>query len=318
MSLERLHIPNVASNFTIKQIPGKGRGIFAALAIPRGACLMAEAPLFYIDNVQEPLSRYNKRTLNRAISDHPQFRELFSTVKPPTDESRFDTNSFEMGEFNGGKRCGIFFQASRFNHSCVPNAYFTWNPMLNNGQGLLTIYAIHDIDPDNEILVNYHIDDCYELKDARQAKLFDKYRFVCDCAACKRQPGHEFGAMSDERRERMQTLKTQMSSRNWNLNMPRGRGAKRQIIHKLIDNIRQEGLVCPVLAEALDELGWLAKDELGFAKAADSMSAAAYVRDCREIAFQIARAKLDLDVCCNGPISPVVMDALVFIRDLYD
>ena len=46
------------------------------------------------------------------------------------------------------------------------------------------------------------------------------------------------------------------------------------------------------------------------------MSVTAYISDCHNSALQIAREKLDLDVRCNGSKSPVVMEALEFIRNL--
>ena len=315
MSLQRLHIPNVTFRSIVRRTPGKGRGVFATMAIPRGAFLMAEEVLFSVDDVQEPLSRYNKVTIKRGASEFPQFQDLVCTANPPSDESRFETNNFEMGiDRNGGKTYGIFFQASRFNHSCIPNAYFAWNPELDNGQGRLTIYAIQDIHASEEILINYRTKDCYKLKDARQAELNNHYGFVCDCPACRRQPGQQFGAKSDERRRRMQTLQAKID-RNWDLDTPSGREAKREIINKLIENLKQEGFIYPQLADALDELGKLAK-ELSVARAPNAMCAAAYATDCRNSALQIAREKLDLDVRCTGFNSPVFMEALKFIRDL--
>lgn len=316
MSLKRLHIPNVTFGFIVRRISGQGRGVFATMAIPRGACLMAEEALFSVDDVQEPYSRYNKVTIKRGASDNPQFQDLVCTANPPTDESRFETNNFEMGEDrDGGKTYGIFFQASRFNHSCVPNAYFAWNAELDNGQGRLTIYAIRDIRASEEILINYRIKDCYKLKDARQAKLNDKYGFVCNCQACRRQPGHQLGVKSDERRGRMQALQTKID-RNRDLNTPSERQVKRENINKLIDNLKQEGLIYPKLADALDELGKLAHKELRVARTQSAMSVTAYISDCHNSALQIAREKLDLDVRCNGSKSPVVMEALEFIRNL--
>ena len=316
MSLERLRIPNVTFGSIVRQIPGKGRGVFATMAIPRGACLMAEEVLFSVDDVQEPLSRYNRVTIKRGASDFPQFQTLVSKADPPSDESRFETNNFQMGkDRRGGQTCGIFFQASRFNHSCVPNAYFAWNPELNNGQGQLTIYAIQDIYPYEEILVNYRTEDCYKLKDARQIELDNHYGFICNCPACQRQSGQQFGAKSDERRGRMQTLQTKIDH-NWNLDTPSKRVAMRENINKLIDNLKQEGLIYPQLADALGELGNLAKKELSVARAPGAMSAATYATDCHKSALRIAREKLDLDVRCNGSKSPVVMEALEFIRNL--
>ena len=51
----------------------------------------------------------------------------------------------------------------------------------------------------------------------------------------------------------MQTLQTEID-RNWDPNTPSKREAKCDNINKLIDNLKQEGLIYPQLADALDEL----------------------------------------------------------------
>ena len=316
MSLEKLRIPNITFGLMTTHIAGKGSGVVATMHIPRGALLLAETALFFVKNIQDPLSKPNQRSIKSQASQFPKFQTLVSKADPSSDESRFETNNFQMGkDRRGGQTCGIFFQASRFNHSCVPKAYFAWSPELNNGQGQLTIYAIQDIYPYEEILVNYRTEDCYKLKDARQIELDNHYGFICNCPACQRQSGHQFGAKSDERRGRMQTLQTKIDH-NWNLDTPSKRVAMRENINKLIDNLKQEGLIYPQLADALGELGNLAKKELSVARAPGAMSAATYATDCHKSALQIGREKLDLDVRCNGSKSPVVMEALKFIREL--
>ena len=316
MSLGRLHIPNVTHEFTVTQIPGKGQGVIATMDIPRGTLLVAETALFFVDNVGDHLSGPNKRTIEREAKDNSRFRDLFCTADPPSDESRFETNNFEVGDKKEGKsRCGIFVEASRFNHSCVPNAYCAWNPELNNRQGQLTIYAIQDIYAGEEILINYHTEDSYDLRDTRQAGLHDDYGFICNCPACLRQPGYQFGAMSDGRRGRMRDLQREIHG-STHLRTPEEREAKRGNINKLIDTLRQEGIIYPQLAGALDELGKLAYHELRLARNRRDVSAAAYESYCYNSALQIARDKLDLDVCCTGFRSPVVMAALEFIRSL--
>ncbi len=60
----------------------------------------------------------------------------------------------------------------------------------------------------------------------------------------------------------------------------------------------------------------LTRAELSLARAQSSMSAAAYVSDCYMSALQIAREKLDLDIRCTGFGSPVIIEALEFIRSL--
>lgn len=275
-SLERLCIPNIPIWFKREQIAGKGLGFVATTEIPRGTPLMAETALFFVEDVSTPrLSSANKRSIRGYAKDFPQFQELVCNAVPPSDYSRSETNNFQMGQNRNGRYTwGIFLEASRFNHSCVPNAYFAWNPTLNNGQGQLTIYAIQDIYAGNEILINYRPKDCFKLRDARHAKLNKIYGFICDCPAC--QPGHQFGAMSDGRRGRMQDLQTEIDG-STDSSTPGEREAKRENINKLIGNLKQEGIVYPQLADALDELGELANEELRVGRTQINMSAAAYV-----------------------------------------
>ena len=282
--------------------------------IPRGGLVLAETALFSVDNIGEPLTDPNIWSIWRHADLNPQFRHLASKDNPPTDESRFDTNSFGMSvNSRNGQTCGIFLKASWFNHSCIPNAYFSWSPVLDGGK--LTIYSIQDIPFNEEILVNYRNGDCYKPKDARQAELSDRYGFVCDCPACLRGPGHEFGAGSDARQVRMQILEASIiNSRN--LNTPIQRGAKRQKIIELIHNLEQEGIIYPQLADALQELGNIAHKDLSLARDQHGKSAAAYESYCHDSALQIAREKPDLDICCTGFRSPVVMEALKFIGSL--
>ena len=317
-SLERLCIPNISVGFKREQIPGKGDGIVATTNIQRGTPLTAETAIFSVDDVRDTLSPDNERAIRRhaRAASNWQFRELVCTSDPPSDYSRFDTNNFKMGEDERGKRrCGIFIEASRFNHSCIPNAYFAWNPALNNSQGQLTIYAIQDIHAGERILISYRPKYCYKLRDACQAKLNKHYGFTCGCPACLRHPGHPFGAMSDGRRGRIRDLQIQIRDSR-DLSTPDQREAKRDNINKLMDNLSQEGIVYPQLAEALDELGKLAYHELSVARGQRDMSAAAYESYCYNSALHIARDKLDLDACCTSSQSPVVMEALEFIRGL--
>ena len=316
MSLERLHIPNVTFGSEPVPVRGKGQGVVSTMDIPRGGLVLAETALFSVNNVGEPLTDRNKWSIWRHADLNPQFQDLASKDDLPSDESRFETNNFEISVTSrNGHTYGIFFKASRFNHSCIPNAHFAWNPDLDGGKGQLTIYAIQDIPFDEEILINYRKGDCYKRKDERQAKLNDYYGFVCDCPTCLRHPGHEYGARSDGRRVRMRTLEASII-RSTNLNTPRARGAKRENINELIHNLKQEGIIYPQLADALEELGKIAHKELSLAREQRGKSAAAYESYCHDSELQIARDKLDVDICCTGFRSPVALKALQFIRSL--
>ena len=101
----------------------------------------------------------------------------------------FETNSFAA---DGGSV--VVTQASRINHSCTPNVYHNWNAASN----ALTVHAVRDIEPGEEILTSY-IQVCV-WQDVRQ-KWLNRYGFLCDCAACDLRT--EKGRQSEARRRRM-------------------------------------------------------------------------------------------------------------------
>lgn len=98
------------------------------------------------------------------------------------------------------KGAAVFEIASRFNHSCVPNACFAWNEKL----GVETVYAIKDIAAGEEITLSY-VDPLYDVS-ARMWELWH-YGFECDCPACgdTRVQG-SFAARSRERRWRLREI----------------------------------------------------------------------------------------------------------------
>jgi hypothetical protein len=76
-----------------------------------------------------------------------------------------------------GKGAAVFYHCSRFNHSCNPNAYFSWNKLL----GMETIQAVKEIKAGEEITLCYT--DQYQDR-ARRAWEHMHYGFKCDCPAC--------------------------------------------------------------------------------------------------------------------------------------
>ena len=93
-------------------VPGKGLGVRAVIDIPKGTPILAEEAYFSV--LDEKVPNQYRRT--------KAFTDLFCTY-PRTPQKRFEENKFEMDE----PAKGIFLKASRFNHSCRPNAYFMWN-----------------------------------------------------------------------------------------------------------------------------------------------------------------------------------------------
>lgn len=107
---------------------------------------------------------------------------------------------------------GVFPNAARFNHSCNPNACFTWNPAIKKE----TIHTIQDVRKGEEITLSYC--DITHDKATRRWEL-KHYGFVCDCSACGDGSDPEsLAAKSAERRWRMFDLEQQLKPfRNENL-----------------------------------------------------------------------------------------------------
>ncbi|KAF7592476.1 hypothetical protein BBP40_000211 [Aspergillus hancockii] len=74
---------------------------------------------------------------------------------------------------------GVFLLGSRFNHSCIPNVNFAYNPILEKE----TFHAIRDITAGEELTIMY-IDGTNRTRSQRQAEL-DKWGFRCTCPACE-------------------------------------------------------------------------------------------------------------------------------------
>ena len=101
----------------------------------------------------------------------------------------FETNAFKAD--SGSVICP---EASRINHSCVPNVHHCWN----NTIGAETVHAVRDISIGEEITTTY-IAIC-RTHDQRESEL-DRYGFKCSCPACDTSTA--FGMASKRRRERL-------------------------------------------------------------------------------------------------------------------
>lgn len=80
----------------------------------------------------------------------------------------------------------IFEKISRANHSCRPNAVYSWNPDLANGGGKATLHAVTTINNGAEIVIDYMAAEANALRDGatRRADLQQTWAFLCTCSAC--------------------------------------------------------------------------------------------------------------------------------------
>lgn len=190
--------------YEVRAIPGKGFGCFALKDIEPGTRILADLPLLVV-----PMAEYYQKDIQGAFdklspthqalyftlhSSHGQDPLLWPTKihetvsaqerlrireqhnarvgKEPSLISIFQTNCMEME-----KGAAVFPYTSRFNHSCNPNACFTWNAAI----GKETIHVTNRVKEGEQITLSYC--DMTHDKALRRWEL-KHYGFTCDCPAC--------------------------------------------------------------------------------------------------------------------------------------
>ena len=127
----------------------------------------------YPEDYIEFLELYDGKNINLNLEKRK--KESSINLKKIQDVIKF--NSFHA--FFPGKPIsnGLWYFPSFFNHSCIPNCYYF-------GFGdILIIISISDIEADNELFINYLINDMdYE---SRQKCLKENYHFYCNCQLCQ-------------------------------------------------------------------------------------------------------------------------------------
>ncbi|RSM18262.1 hypothetical protein CDV31_002988 [Fusarium ambrosium] len=221
------------SVYSIRRVPGnnKGYGIVAASKIPKGTRILAEAPLIRLP--REVGSKYHARvSIAAKLSKFPPeygkgYRELCNAY--PDDDKEVAialTNALPLGPKSSDS--GVFLQASRFNHSCLPNAQETWNENLDK----LTVHACVDIEEGQEITINY-LKKLACRKDRQQA-LEDNCRFRCVCSLCSASVAER--RSSDKRQEEIQKLYNEVTSTMARHLDPLGNLHKIQRMRELMSN----------------------------------------------------------------------------------
>mmetsp|Transcript_104499 Transcript_104499/g.262987 ORF Transcript_104499/g.262987 Transcript_104499/m.262987 type:complete len:360 (+) Transcript_104499:2-1081(+) len=171
-------------------------GAFARLPIKAGDLLIREAPAL-TGRLGQPPDRKQFRSLPE--SRRRSVMELCDGYAGgPGDESLegiVATNALPRGVRS--EETVLCPLASRFNHSCAPNAEYLWVEALFAEE----VRAVRDIPVGEEICVNYFGDSIRHPTEVRRAHLRDGFRFDCRCRICV-----SADPASDRRRERLVKL----------------------------------------------------------------------------------------------------------------
>ncbi|KAF8259302.1 hypothetical protein EI94DRAFT_1669012 [Lactarius quietus] len=190
--LANLNLQDDSSFFTIHTSTAvqDGKGAFASRDIQRGDLIMSEKPIFSIRRgVPEPLKIMSIEVATRRLS--PVHLDQFLSLQNAHAECTCFPNPYLLGLFHTNAHglrdeessdAGVCPKASRFNHSCSPNAKFSFN----SNTGELRIYALGPIPRGEEIFTAYiNGNHLYgKPRRLRQAKLRDSHHFTCACSVC--------------------------------------------------------------------------------------------------------------------------------------
>ena len=155
------------------------------MPIQRGALILSDDILFRVQPF--PIDHDIATTLRQISSpNRRRFKALSHGSQPATDLGRFEANKIELYEEGQNlltpASWGVCLQASSFSHSCMPNAFLSYNSYEDK----VKVYAIDNIDQDAEILVNWQGIAPLDPVESRQADVQLLYGSPCQCRGCER------------------------------------------------------------------------------------------------------------------------------------
>jgi hypothetical protein len=168
----------------VREAPGKGLGIFAKENISRGTRIVAERPLLKVNilpshcvDVQTPFNNLPLPAQKAYLGLHGY---ASNTLKKDNDWNSLSALTRKILAIYAANHWGrdVFWLASRFNHSCIPNLHNAYNPNIK----METFHSIRDIKAGDELTVSYVSGIC--ARQERQEQL-NKWGFQCRCPACE-------------------------------------------------------------------------------------------------------------------------------------
>ncbi|KAM0275097.1 hypothetical protein ACHAQH_007577 [Verticillium albo-atrum] len=188
------------SLYIIKGTPAKNKGAFAARNIPKGTRILAEKPLLTQELPTDTLNRQARyktglewidRLREKVDALTPAQLEIFNSIHHPCpDDEDLGLMAMCLMQLDGSPKheAGIFPEALKFNHSCLPNTNITWNEKIKR----MTISALRDIPEGEEITIVGSADsnmcspraEIYDGGDERRAFVRTRLGIDCACDLC--------------------------------------------------------------------------------------------------------------------------------------
>ena len=181
------HVAVRSDLFEVRPSLGKGLGIFALEDIPVGTRLISEDPVMIING--EDITHNDVLTAWRELSAHRQDQFLNLSQGKRSYASThgslltvklldiYNNNCFAYAE-DDDDSC-ICLEASRLNHSCVPNAEHIWNAVTSQ----YDVYSIFPIPKGEEITIAYVLA-FGAMPTSERNEYMEGWNFTCSCKSC--------------------------------------------------------------------------------------------------------------------------------------
>ena len=208
--------------YRVREVPGKGRGLFATRRIVPGKIILEERPLLTLDEETDGRMSFDTfKTHHYPNIDDETKAKILQLYDPAENLKTLDTDRVEqlimknlnlfcwketskasdeadkilrIFSCNAALLCmdpalytttqsGLFYQISRINHSCNPNACITW--IMNDFQRQ-QVRAMKVIEKGEEIVINYQdkVKFNFGSREYRQKVMMEKMAFICSCSEC--------------------------------------------------------------------------------------------------------------------------------------
>jgi hypothetical protein len=163
-------------DFEVREVLGKGRGIFAKKCFERGDVVMMERPLPHGRNSKVEEFASSESVLKAVMALMPHGGSL---------RAIFDLNSMGCNDESGVGESGLFVTMAYLNHACLAN---TLHHFVDS-HGVKILSASRRIEQGEEITISYINQETEEFLNGacasnRSELLRKKWGFVCDCLAC--------------------------------------------------------------------------------------------------------------------------------------
>ena len=214
----KIHKPSCPP-YTIREVPGKGRGLFATRKIKEGQIILEEYPFISLRNgdivsfnefkmnhypnidestkakileIRDPaenLKMMDPETVEKLVREDPVIK---SWREAKSDEISkiyriVSANSHRFCEdpnlYSNITEIGLYNYIALINHGCVANASWTW---VMGDFKRHQVRALMTIEKDQEILTSYWntAGFLYSSRESRQQLLLEICGFLCSCSEC--------------------------------------------------------------------------------------------------------------------------------------